>query len=426
MKHVRPQDRKLLFDLLRPPPGYRLDTVIGTTYSLDLLALLVTPLAFTLFDWEAKDGRITTSPYALLESLRRYADQTHIFCQAGQIHVPKKNRRLFSYLERSVLEVTPANPNGVFHPKLWLLRFQPAERASSADWPIVYRLLCPSRNITFDRSWDTMLALEGELHPRGRRLEEMEPLCGFIARLPEYAVRTVPERVGSDVNRIAEELHRVTFELPQGFDELRFWPLGMAAHAVWPFPEEMDYIMIISPFLDDKLLRRLTKREHRGGAWSRGPKALRTSPMPPGSGLRTCTRSIQPLKRMRKTIRRPMIPWTSPRVMGPPPVRHLLNQPGQLLLFSRVCMPRPIWQTSVTQEGSGLGRLMPLLQRSARTSSFSSSWPAQIANAASTRYSTPMTTPSGTYCKRTFHRPSHVPRTSCKRNWSGDCRTSSE
>ena len=208
-----PQDRKLLFDLLRPPTGYRLDTAIGTTYSLDLLALLVTPLAFTLFDWEAKDGRITASPCAMLESLRRYADRTHIFCQAGQIHVPKRNRRLFSYLEKSVVEVTPANANGVFHPKLWILRFQPAEREPSKDWPIVYRLLCPSRNITFDRSWDTMLVLEGTLNPRGRKLEEMEPLCGFIARLPEYAVRPVPDGISSDVDRIAEELHRVTLRV---------------------------------------------------------------------------------------------------------------------------------------------------------------------------------------------------------------------
>lgn len=254
-----PQDRKLLFDLLKPPTGYRLDAAIGTTYSLDLLALLVTPLAFTLFDYEAKDGRISASPSALLESLRRYADRTHIFCQAGLIHVPSKNRRLFSYLEKSVFEVTPADSNGVFHPKLWILRFQPTEREPDKDWPIVYRFLCPSRNITFDRSWDTMLALEGTLNPRGRKLKEMEPLCSFIARLPEYAVRPVPEAITSDVSRIAEELHRVTFELPQGFDEVRFWPLGIRDHAVWPFPEEMDYVMVISPFLADTPLRKLTK-----------------------------------------------------------------------------------------------------------------------------------------------------------------------
>ena len=27
----------------------------------------------------------------------------------------------------------------------------------------MYRVLCMSRNMTFDRSWDTLLSLEGEL-----------------------------------------------------------------------------------------------------------------------------------------------------------------------------------------------------------------------------------------------------------------------
>src|SRR4051794_26779372 len=112
---LEPRDRKLLFDLLRPPSGYRLDSAIGTTYSLDLLALLITPLAFTFFDWEARDGKITASPFALLESLRRYADRLTVFYQAGQLRVPGRHRLLFGYLERSVVPVTPGNPEGVFH-----------------------------------------------------------------------------------------------------------------------------------------------------------------------------------------------------------------------------------------------------------------------------------------------------------------------
>ena len=173
-----------------------------------------------------------------------------------------------------------------------MLRFQPAEREPSRDWPIVYRLLCPSRNITFDRSWDTMLALEGELNPRGRKLEEMEPLCGFIARLPEYAVRAVPDGISNDVDRIAQELHRVTFELPAGFDELRFWPLGMTGQAVWPFPEEMDYVMVISPFLDDTPLRRLTKRKGLASCLT-SRKPSRHLRCYPARGSRAYTHSIQ-------------------------------------------------------------------------------------------------------------------------------------
>lgn len=56
---LEPTDRRLLFELLRPPTGYRLSCAVGTTYSLDLLALLVTPLAFTLFDCETKEGKLS-------------------------------------------------------------------------------------------------------------------------------------------------------------------------------------------------------------------------------------------------------------------------------------------------------------------------------------------------------------------------------
>ena len=46
---LEPRVRRQLMEALRPPSGYELDRAVGTTYSLDLLALLTTPLAFTIF-----------------------------------------------------------------------------------------------------------------------------------------------------------------------------------------------------------------------------------------------------------------------------------------------------------------------------------------------------------------------------------------
>ncbi len=42
---LEPRDRQLLFEALRPPDGFRFDEGVGTTFSLDLLALLMAPLA---------------------------------------------------------------------------------------------------------------------------------------------------------------------------------------------------------------------------------------------------------------------------------------------------------------------------------------------------------------------------------------------
>lgn len=93
---LEPQSRRHLLEALRPPPGYALDCAIGTTFSLDLLTMLTAPLAFTLFDWEDEEGQPTADPLALLEAVRRYAGRISVFCQAGQIVIPKGNQPLLS------------------------------------------------------------------------------------------------------------------------------------------------------------------------------------------------------------------------------------------------------------------------------------------------------------------------------------------
>jgi hypothetical protein len=48
-----PNVRRIYLDELRPPPGYVVDRAIGTTYSLDLLALLAVPLSMACFECRA-------------------------------------------------------------------------------------------------------------------------------------------------------------------------------------------------------------------------------------------------------------------------------------------------------------------------------------------------------------------------------------
>lgn len=96
---LEPGARVLLLDAFRPPAGYQFDRAIGTTFSLDLHALLVAPLALAAFDWETPDGRLPDDPVALLESLRRCADRIDLFYQAGEIALPAGYHRLYTWLE---------------------------------------------------------------------------------------------------------------------------------------------------------------------------------------------------------------------------------------------------------------------------------------------------------------------------------------
>jgi hypothetical protein len=248
-----PRQRTLLFEALRPPDGYALHSAVGTTYSLDLMALLAAPLAFTIFDCEDRDGRVVMDPLVLLEALRQHARRVTIFCQAGRIAVPRQHRPLLGYLENSVVEAVAPNREGSFHPKVWALRFE------HNKGPVRYRLLCLSRNLTFDRSWDTALVLDGELTDRTNAFADNHPIGDFFQALPGMAVQEVSPAVEERLDLIQGELRRVKFELPPGFEGLRFWPCGLTGRKTWPFPNSDRRMMVVSPFVTNGILKDLSE-----------------------------------------------------------------------------------------------------------------------------------------------------------------------
>lgn len=250
---LEPYARTLLFDILRPPEDYRLDIALATTYTLDLLALLTAPVAFSLFEVDNQAELLDRDSLTLLESLRRYADRLTVFCQAGQIAFPKPQFPQLEYLENSVIECRRPGPGASFHPKVWLLRFL------GPDEGVRYRLACLSRNLTFDRCWDTGLTLEGPLLDRQKAIAANHPLGDFVQGLPRRALRTVSQEIAERVDLIQSEVRRVQFELPEGFDEYRFHPLGAGGRAALPFDGTDGRILIISPFVSQDGLRRVTQ-----------------------------------------------------------------------------------------------------------------------------------------------------------------------
>jgi hypothetical protein len=248
---LSPRERQHLLDLVKPPSGFTLTDAIGTCYSLDLLALLTVPLAMTFFEWDGDAENASVDPLALLESLRRQSKRIDLFCQAGQIYVPTKAHRMFAYLEDIVHEAASPHATGSFHPKVWVLRF---ERRVTASTEVEYRFLCLSRNLTFDRSWDTALTLRGALADRERGITRSRPLADFIRKLPIFSIRALSEASQQRISRVAAELERVNWDCPEGFDDFEFSPLGWKGHDGFPLADGMRRVLIISPFLSDNLL----------------------------------------------------------------------------------------------------------------------------------------------------------------------------
>ena len=248
------RERTLLLESLRPPTGYRLRRAVGTSFTLDLMALLTAPLAFTFFDAHDDDGSPMADPVALLEALRRHAEKVTLFCQAGAIAVPKPQQRLLAYLEGSVFEVQAPREGGIFHPKIWVLNFEADDR------PAIYRVLCLSRNLTFARTWDTCLRLEGRLTQRQRGYWRNKPFADLLLALPGLATRSPPADLQRDIGRMAYEIRRVDFRPPGPFSDFRVHNFGLGHRRGWPFPK-VERSLVVSPFLVGSTVRDLV-RDH--------------------------------------------------------------------------------------------------------------------------------------------------------------------
>ena len=243
------RERTLLLDSLRPPAGYRLRRAVGTSFTLDLMALLTAPLAFTFFDAHDDDGAPVTDPVALLEALRRHAEKITLFCQAGEIGVPSPQQTLLAFIEGSVIAVQ-ARSGGIFHPKVWVLNFEADDR------PAIYRVLCLSRNLTFARAWDTCLRLEGQLKEGQGDYPRNEPFAELLLALPDLSTRPIPDELGNDLSRMAQEIRRVDFGPPQPFTDFRVHNFGLARRRAWPFPKG-GRSLVVSPFLVGSTVRDL-------------------------------------------------------------------------------------------------------------------------------------------------------------------------
>lgn len=249
---LEPNTRHLYLDALRPPEGYQLDRAVATTFSLDLLTLLMAPLSFAMFECESKDEALQ-NPYALLQALKRATERVSVFCHKGRIAIPSADQLLYGYLEPMVVEVMPESLSGSFHPKTWLMRFVAEGK------PAIHRFLCLSRNLTFDKSWDTVLSLEGTVQQRQRGYGQNRPLSDFIAYLPKLASH-VNGRIVKDTELLSEEVRRVDFKPPPGFrDKIAFRPVGIPNHRRFTIKGRVDRLLVVSPFLSGSLLKRLAK-----------------------------------------------------------------------------------------------------------------------------------------------------------------------
>lgn len=263
---IEAAERQPFLEALRPPDGYAFQSAICTTFSLDLAALLE---AAGVLGGEAPDA----APAQLLDGALRVAEHFHVFCQAGAIRVPPPGGALWSAFEGAVIAAR-APRGGLFHPKVWVLRF----RSRDPEAPIAYRVLVGTRNLTLERGWDVAVALDGEVGVGRSVVPVNHPLADLVAALPSLATARIPTVLGARIGTYSEELRRVRFRMPGGVDSIAFRYFGVGEGAAWHLPGSLPRLLVVSPFVSDRTLRRMA-----GGAEEAllltTPRALeRTSP----------------------------------------------------------------------------------------------------------------------------------------------------
>jgi hypothetical protein len=245
-----PDQRTLYGASLQPPAGYLLDAAVATTFSLDFETALAVPVSLALFAAESRD-EILDHPLALLEAAERIAGRLLVFADAGHIQVQTRpHSRLCSLLEKIIVEVG-APKGGAFHPKMWALRFTPA----NGDAPLRIRLLVLSRNLTRDRSWDIALTLDGVVAKRPQAANR--PLADFVRALPGLAIVDLPSGANELTASMAEDIRRTDWSLPEPFERVSFAANGLGG-TPWR-PDHGARLGVISPFCDEDALSPLAE-----------------------------------------------------------------------------------------------------------------------------------------------------------------------
>jgi hypothetical protein len=246
-----PDERRLYTECLLAPPGFRFDHGVATTFTLDLETLLSLPFTLAMQSTADPDA-LLVDRVALLQSLRATTNRLSVFHQRGHLAVPRRHGVFFGLLENCVFPVVARHVAGIFHPKLWILRF-------TADDEVRLRVIVLSRNLTADRSWDLALVLEGT--PKRGRVPQSRELAELVAELPELAAlggAAVSEPRRELVTSLADEVARTELAPPEPFDRrepARFHTLGLRRKSFFPeLRGNGARLLCLSPFLSASTL----------------------------------------------------------------------------------------------------------------------------------------------------------------------------
>lgn len=245
-------DRVDYGNLLVAPEGYEFDFALCTTYSLNLDALLGT--CISLGFKEETDNFDINDKMQLVNILQDTKDKLIIFCENGQIQTVKRVSPFYSALDTVIFPIA-INDNRAnettypsFHPKLWILRYINKDE-------ILYRVIVLSRNLSFDRSLDFSIAIDGKVTKEENR--NNNELVKYIRHFKDLLPKT--NKKNEKLLTLIDELKKVDFQLDKEyFTDYKFLPNSIKSEQFIKesdlFTRNFEKLLIMSPFISDKTI----------------------------------------------------------------------------------------------------------------------------------------------------------------------------
>lgn len=264
----------IVFNEALVTPGYRVEAVVGTTYSMDLGTLLEVPIALEEISVSAKD--YLQKPHYLLDIISRMAHKLCIFCNAGSIYSPfrkvegERNSligdRILTLLEQCIYPIHLSTTDKIcnFHPKIWCIL---ESKKDGSDRQV--KVMVMSRNLTYSHDLDAVCVLTGKVYNKVTDAErpKHQPLIDFLQWL--YENSGPQKKCSSVIYSLIDALKKVK-SFNQGNSMIAdycFLPMGITQYDGKRVLDELQNqkgdMIVLSPFVDKETLESLTKQKKR-------------------------------------------------------------------------------------------------------------------------------------------------------------------
>jgi hypothetical protein len=236
-------------DALRPPPGWRVDRALISTYSAEPAAIAAALLALAGRDDERGSGSRVGLAHALLELRGR----AFVILQRGRLTAPRQGGAALRILDRFVREVhwnegrDEEGEGRSWHPKCAVARLENEEGDG-----VLWRLHLGSRNLTRDLSWDMGLRIDGSRDDTGQAVPGLGKVIERLADKASVHDSWIP---------LVRELRSVRWDVPRGLSirNLELMLPDDKGRGLPAAPDGTRRLVAVSPFLDGGAVAEVAK-----------------------------------------------------------------------------------------------------------------------------------------------------------------------